>query len=321
MRTTSIISIIRKYGLNSKRLNPKNRIKYTDAIKALKGFENADLAIQDVIDNQRFPQHSHSTHCQVPGCGMHIRYEYILKNKGDSSELVAGSTCVWALLGLSELEIKQFKGLENAIKEYHMLEDWKALNPDVVDKLNQMKTEGINRFRPFWMEIEFSRLTDEDTDYIRKVDLSALINPKPVVANPTVAEVVNQVTKNSPKVIQSLEILSDRYPNNLFYKSLKQQVERGKTLSYKQERAIKVSANKMWYYSKIKGTSQDCWSTCEDIVIPLVNEMIVKLENKYTVEYYLNHLTALVSHYFKNNLSADELQAWNVFKVKNTLVD
>jgi hypothetical protein len=170
MRTKPIIEIIRKYGLTSKRLNPKNRIKYEDAVKAVKQYSTSKLEIKRVLDNTREASHN-NCHCGLPGCGQRIRYEYILEDKESKQNIVAGSTCVWPTLGLSELQAKEFFKYDEAIRSYYLLKDWREANPDVVAKLDKLKEINAVYYKAFWEEIESAPLLKEDTEFIKSVDV------------------------------------------------------------------------------------------------------------------------------------------------------
>lgn len=349
MRTKSIISVIRKYGLSSKRLSPKSRIKYEDAIKGLKGYQNSELEIIDVVDNYMFPARSRSTVCQVKGCGKSIRYEYTLRNKIDNLTIVAGSTCVWVMLGLSDLEIKSFKGLEEAIKEYHALYAWREANPDVCEKLNSMKDAGLMKFRPFWREVENCRLLDEDTDYIRSIDVEKLLRSKEeekALEDARKQKMEEQLKASEPerlaekeaydKVLEALDVLLEKNPHNDFFNSLKAQSKGRWGLSLKQIRAIKLNTNKAWYEDTIKGTVKDCWKDCERMVVPFIKGIIIskKMEvSDYEMDAIKagddNQIPVICMRHLKdlNKLFKEDMTlaggvklAWNVYKVKYSLV-
>ena len=331
MRTVPIFQIIQRYGLTSKRLHPKNRIKYEDAIKSLKGYENADMAIDEVIDNCWMPKKSLSHHCQIPGCGQRIRYEYVLKDKRSEKKLVVGSTCVWPTLGFSELDKKQFDSLDKAVREHGLLVTWKAENPDIVNKLEALKAEGLTYYRAFWEEIEYCRLTDEDTEFIRNVDVQAEVEKrnkaeerrkqrmearKRLYSNPVS---YSQSTAYNPdseddcykKVIKCLETLKNENPTNHFYYSLMMQSKK-RRLSDNQIFYIKRDANKRWYEKNIKGTAKDCMSTCVDVVERKFNDWNVSLPNtKDSVDD--------VDKRFQSE-SEDVKMAWKLYKVKRELV-
>lgn len=318
MRSKSIISIIKRYGLSSRRLNPKGKIKYEDAIKGLKGYENSELKIVEVIDNVLFPHRSISCNCQIPGCNHKIRYEYVLENKVSKDRIVAGSTCVWPTLGLSELEKKDFQKFEKVVKEYHDMLTWKSENPDVWDKLMKLKDADMTYYRPFWREIETCRLTEEDTEYIRGLDVDKLIkrrDEKRAIEEENRrlnAEQRKAREAEYAKVVEGLDTLLNAYPDNNFYKSLKTTVTAGYKLSPSQVRWIKVGCNKLWYEKNIKGTSRDIMDKCEEVVAPILA--------KYG--YTGNTDKEAVNNINDNIGSEDEMMklAWSLFKVKENLI-
>ena len=318
MRTTSIVSIIRKYGLSSKRLNPKNKIKYTDAIKSLTGYESSELKIAEIVDNVLYPNKSVSCNCQIPGCNHKIRYEYILENKASKERIVAGSTCVWPTLGLSELEKKDFMKFEKVVKEYHDMLTWKSENTDVWDKLMKLKDNDFTSYRAFWKEVETCRLTEEDTEYIRSLDVDNMIKVREEKARK--AEELRRMTaeqraeeeKAYNKVIDGLYKLINKYPDNSFYLSLVRSVKNGYRLTDSQLRWIKIGCNKIWYEENIKGTQRDIMDKCEDIVKPVLAKYGYTGKNDKESVIRIN----------KNINSENSLVklAWCLFKVKEDLV-
>lgn len=327
MRTVPIFKIIQRYGLTSRRLSPKNRIKYEDAINSLKGYENADMAIDEVIDNCWKPNKSISHNCQIPGCGQRIRYEYVLKDKRSAKKIVVGSTCVWPTLGFSELDKKQFDSLDKAVREHGLLVTWKAENPDIVDKLNTLRAENLVYFRAFWEEIEYCRLTDEDTEFIRNVDVQAEINKRNKAEerrkkrlearkqpqNYSLRPAYNPESEDDcyKKVVKSLETLYTENPGNHFYYSLMQQSKKHR-LSDNQIYYIKRDANRRWYEKNIKGTAKDCMSTCDDVVGTKLNDWNINL-------YHTKDSVESIDKHFQNE-SEDTKMAWRLYKVKNGLV-
>ena len=318
MRTKSIVSIIRRYGLSSKRLNPRNRIKYEDAIKGLKGYESSELKIAEVIDNTLYPRKSISCKCQIPGCNHKIRYEYVLENKISKDRIVAGSTCVWPTLGLSELEKKGFQKFEKAVKEFHDMIIWKDENKDVWDKLEKLKNADMTAYRPFWKEVEFCRLTDEDTAYIRSLDVDELIRKRDEkVARQEelrrmTAEQRAKEDAEYRKVVEGLNTLTSKYPDNGFYRSLETTVRAGYRLSPSQVRWVKAGCNKLWYEENIKGTPKDIMDICEDIVAPLLQAYGYSGKNDKDAVLKINDAV-------KSENCTTKL-AWTLFKVRESLV-
>lgn len=318
MRSKSLISIIRKYGISSKRLSPKSRIKYEDAIKAIKGYETSELKIEDVVDNFTNPQKSVSCHCQVPGCGHAIRYEYHLRNKVDNTLLVAGSTCVWPLLGLSEIERKNFNRYDDAIREFYALSIWKDDNKDVLSKLDILKHNKIYEYRPFWEELEYCRLTDEDTEYIRSLDVDKVLEKKKEKEYKKAQAISKTSLVNELDyriLLDKLNTLVDRYPNNSFYQSLKQKSSKYR-LTDKQLDCIKKGVNKMWYEDIVKGKPFDCWDICDNVVYSAIRSF--DSNSTITLSYIRDNIKSLCS-YFSTLDKATKL-AWSVFRVKNDIV-
>lgn len=265
MRTTPIITIIRKYGLTSKRLNPKNRIKYEEAVKMVKQYESSDLRIEDVIDNTRKPSHN-ECHCGLLGCGQRIRYEYILvpKNEENAKELVAGSTCVWPTLGMGELQKKEFFKLDTAIRDHYSLLDWKESHKEVCERLERLKEANIPYFKAFWEEVESSPLLDEDTDFIMNVDVDKEIEKIEYKRHFKEVE-----ESDYQKAISFVPELESYYKTNNFAQSICECAKSARRLTGGQYRWLKVLINRMWFDKNIKGTAKDFSSTCEDIMKPI----------------------------------------------------
>ncbi len=154
------------------------RIHYDQALEALKAYQSEDLCVSNVTDNITFPDESISNVCQVPGCGQKIRYEYVIENKENYDKIIVGSTCVGEVLGLGEEETKDFPKIENAIKDYHRKIRWERMYPDVVEKLNALKENDIRFFRPFWEEIVYAPLDEEDTEYIKNLNVGKIVEMK-----------------------------------------------------------------------------------------------------------------------------------------------
>ncbi len=154
------------------------RIHYEQALEILKTYQSEDLCVADVTDNITFPDDSISGVCQVPGCGQKIRYEYVIENKENRDKLIVGSTCVGEVLGLDEEATKDFPKIEKSIKDYHRKVRWERDNPDIVKKLADLKDNDIRFFRPFWEEVDYAPLDDEDTNYIKNLDVDIIIRTK-----------------------------------------------------------------------------------------------------------------------------------------------
>lgn len=173
MRTNSIISTLRRR--RALRRSTSRRIKYAEALQMLKAYENGELKLDRMIDNKLNPSKSLSNQCKIEGCGQKIRYEYVLKSKVTDEQIIAGSTCVWVMLGMSDEEIKEFIKIETTIKDFNEMLIWRKSNMDVWNKLGELKAAGLEWFRPFWEEVEFCKLHPEDESYIRTVDVAVEI--------------------------------------------------------------------------------------------------------------------------------------------------
>lgn len=179
MREVSIISIIRKYGLESKRISHDYHVKYDDALKLLSECKNSRLSIINAVDNAREPAKSMSHKCQISSCGKRIRYEYWVKDSKSNKTISVGMNCACALLGLSKIQANKLKTVDQLLRDKAELEEWKTSNKDVYDKLQLIEKLNLDHFKPFCNEIKYAALNKEDTDYIRKVNYKlVLINVK-----------------------------------------------------------------------------------------------------------------------------------------------
>ena len=218
MRETSIISIIRKYGLNSKKLSEGYRLKFRDTLKDLSLYSNEDLELTEVVDNEASPELSLSDRCMIKGCGKRIRFEYHVHEKNTGNLIVCGSNCCCTLLGLSKLQQKSFKSIEAALKEKKELEDYRKNNPDIVRKLEKLNEYDLPFYKPFCDEIAVSALTEEDTEFIRSLNMRLVISD-----------------------LKHLDILKDliEYDPKDIYKSIRDHVlVKGKYLSAKQKEFV-----------------------------------------------------------------------------------
>ena len=130
------------------------------------------------MDNKSQSFLSTSGHCQVPHCGQKIRYEYHVKNlkNQDAPILVVGSTCIGELFGLSDAELKMFNQAEKSFRAISDMIAWRTENIDVCDKLADLKKDNVVVFRPFWEEIEYQALDEEDTEFIRNVNVQDMVD-------------------------------------------------------------------------------------------------------------------------------------------------
>lgn len=225
MRTKSITYIIKKYGLRSKRLYPKVAMKYEEALERLKKYSNEEFEVKRVVDNVWHPQESVSDHCQLDGCGRKIRYEYHVANKKTGKEIIVGSTCVCILMGFSELERKEFLSIDGVIRERAELKDWVRDNTDVVEALRWLKSHEVWLYRPYWEEIEHTKLLDEDSEFIRNnIEKEKSFYEKRMAKEKEIKAKEEAERKKQAGVIEKLEALLVKEPMNWFYQSLKNQI-------------------------------------------------------------------------------------------------
>lgn len=225
MRDTSIISIIRKYGLSSKKLDPRYRVHFLQALENLDRFNTDSLKLVEVIDNVSKPERSLSDRCQIPGCGKKIRYEAHVLNADTGEYITCGSNCCCTLLGLSKIQARNFMKIEEALKEKAELEQWKKDNPETVKKLDLLSKYDLPFFQPFINEVSHSALTPEDTSFIDEV------NSKLVIGDLKYLFMLDDLVRDEPKEI---------------YKSIRDHVlKKGKYLSTKQKSFIEREYDQM----------------------------------------------------------------------------
>ena len=225
MRDTSIISIIRSYGLNSTKLDPKYRVRFLDTLSDMEQFSTESLKLVEVIDNISEPEKSYSNRCQIPGCGKKIRYEAHVLNADTGEYITCGSNCCCTLLGLSKIQARNFMKIEEALKEKAELEQWKKDNPETVKKLDLLSKYDLPFFQPFINEVSHSALTPEDTSFIDEV------NTKLVIGDLRYLSMLDDLVRDEPKEI---------------YKSIRDHVlEKGKYLSTKQKSFIEREYDQM----------------------------------------------------------------------------
>ena len=225
MRDISIISIIRKYGLSSKKLDPKYRVHFLQALENLDRFNTDSLKLVEVIDNVSNPERRLSDRCQIPGCGKKIRYEAHVLNADTGEYITCGSNCCCTLLGLSKIQARNFMKIEEALKEKAELEQWKKDNPETVKKLDLLSKYDLPFFQPFINEVSHSALTPEDTSFIDEV------NTKLVIGDLRYLSMLDDLVRDEPKEI---------------YKSIRDHVlKKGKYLSTKQKSFIEREYDQM----------------------------------------------------------------------------
>lgn len=239
--------------LNRKRAK-KRRMKYIEAMRAMKAYENGELRLKKVIDNVLNPNKSISKNCQVPHCGQAIRWEYVMENKDTGDIMIVGSTCVWELLEMTKEQIKEFEKIERTIKDFHAMLLWRAANRDVYDKIMELKKRQVMSFWMFWDEVDYAPLDQEDTDYIRAIDVDREERKYKAVKNAQVNK-KQQDEIAYQRVLESLERMVNETPDNLFLRSLKTQAGI-KHLSDKQIACIKREANLRYYLRVVKNNTQ-----------------------------------------------------------------
>ncbi|MBQ6148509.1 MAG: hypothetical protein IJI83_03070 [Oscillospiraceae bacterium] len=209
MRDQSIISIIRRYGLNSKRLDPKYRIRYAETLEDLSSFSNGTLKLINVIDNMASPDKSLSSRCMIPGCNKHIRIENHVEDTSTGDIIVCGSNCCCTLLGLSKLQQKKLHSIEEALKEKAELEKWKEDNPRAVEKLRTLEKYNLPFYRPFVEEVKNSALTPEDTNFINDLNLKLVIGDQKYLD--AISELLKYDQKEIYKSIRDHVLVQGRY--------------------------------------------------------------------------------------------------------------
>jgi hypothetical protein len=231
--------------------------------------------------------------------------------------MVAGSTCVWPTLGLSEIQKKEFLTYEKVVKEYHDMLQWRQENPDVVAKLFRMKSEKLNQFRPFWEEAEHCRLMDEDTEYIRSTDVDKIIKARDererqkAEYRRMTEEQRRKSNEEYQKVLEGLETLRNKYPENHFYASLSATAKNYR-LSKGQIRCIKIGCNKLWYEEHIKNTPKNqVYESCDEILKSVLSEQGYQKDDLDSVK-HMNEWVATQNPTIK--------LAWSLFKVKHEVV-
>lgn len=175
MRKESIISIIRKYGLNSKKISTEYHVKYDDALKMLSEGKNGQIRVVNAVDNVLNPEKSMSHKCQISSCGKRIRYEYWIKDEQNNKTISVGLNCACAMLGKSKLATKTLKSIDMVMREKAELEDWKVQHKNTYTKLLKIEKLNLVHFNPFCEEIKHSALNQEDTKYIDSVNYKLLL--------------------------------------------------------------------------------------------------------------------------------------------------
>jgi predicted CopG family antitoxin len=342
MRTRSIISVLRRSG---RLRRTSKRIKYTEALKSLKAYQNSKLVIEDVIDNVRHPKKSISKKCQLEGCGSVIRWEYLLRSKETNDTIVAGSTCVWVMLGLSEEEIKVFQKMEYSIKAFHDMLAWKSENEDVYDKLMKLKENNVWFYRPFWEEVDYCRLHPEDTDYIRNIDVDYEIQKhlKKLEKRSSVSKVIDKVKQasqienkdpNYNLIVNKLKLLANKYLSDTLLQSMVLQVNTGRDLTDNQIHKVKALINLEYFYNTIKGTPKEtAYNECDSFIITLFRDLVESRDIKI---YYMdiqkvntaNGVRAMIVKYkrqfhdylVEHDTDKAMLEYWKYYRIKHEII-
>lgn len=324
VRTRSLVSIIKKYGWSLKRKwQKKNRIPYKEIVRNLLQMEKNELQISEVIDNYLYPEKSKSKHCQLDGCGQRIRYEYVLKSKKTDEEKIVGSTCVWVVMGFSEVEKVRFGKLDNAVRDYFSAQQWKKEHADLWSKLERLKNENFTEFTPFWEELDYVALCQEDTDYIAQIDVDSLIKVREEKRRRDAEreaelkriwkankEERERIDAEYTKVINALDSLITLYPNNTFYPDLKKRSLLYR-LSPRQIKCVKVDYNKHWYNTKIKGTKFD---------LPDFETIVKDFAAKCSIVLGSLGFEKQISDAIKFAKSSKLDLAWKIYRVKHEIV-
>ncbi len=321
MARESILSILRRNGRT--RFLKKKHMKYIDALNKLRSYQKGNLRLTDVVDNAWTPSKSISDKCQVEGCGKRIRYEYILRNVETEEMLIAGSTCVWAMLDLSKDEIKDFNKIERTIKDYHKSLKWRLDNPDVWEKVVELKKRGFRDFEPFWVEAERVDLTDEDTEYLRNLDLDTAGTV--TLSGHSGHSTVSSLSKDEyKKVMEYLELLSDKYPDRRYIQYL-WSISKNTVLSDQQVRSVKLEVQKDYYETKVKSNPPllELYNKADDEFIPAFK----KLVEERKVRVYSEDLKLLdtepenlISKYRKQINDHMSSVVWGLYRIKNGVV-
>ena len=266
----------------SRKRKKKRYMRYTEALQAMKAYQNNELKLEQVLDLNKTSHMGRSVgggRCQISGCNQWIRWEYHLKSKITGDVIAVGSTCVWTMLELSKEQIKEFEKTERVIKDFHKMLEWRAGNMDVWKKIKEAKNRKIMSLELFWEEVEYAALDVEDTDYIRNLDLekeekrwiAEKEKKERMKADKSYVRGKGEPPDGYDKVLKALEALIKKNPGEGFYKSLKEASDRG-TLSDKQIISIKIATNKMYFNEVVKKDPE---------IMREYNECDKEVENKF----------------------------------------
>ena len=322
-------------GILSRKRKKKRYMRYVEALQSMRAYQNNELKLEMVLDLNRHPGMSiGGGRCQISSCNQWIRWEYHLKSKITGDIIAVGSTCVWTLLEMSKEQIKEFNKIEGVIKDFHKMMEWRRGNMDVWDKIRQAKNRGIMSLEPFWEEVKYAMLDDEDTDYIRSLDLNKEEDrwrvEKENKERIERAKAYKKNTKKEPpegyeKVLKALGALTDKYPKEGFYKSLKEAANRG-TLSDKQIASIKIATNKMYFEEVVKKDAKlmniyrNCDGEVEKEFLKLAGEGKIKIYSgdRVNIEQKAEKMVRKYRKQFHKFIGKDV--KWRLYRLKHNII-
>lgn len=320
-------------GILARKRRKKRHLRYAEALKAMKAYQNNQLKLEHVVDRKLTPGRSKGDgRCALSSCRQWIRWEYHMRSKVTNELLVVGSTCVWTLLELSKEKIKSFEKIERTIKDFHRMLEWRKDNLDVWQKIREAQKRRIMTLEAFWEEIKYEALDQEDTDYIRNLDLDA--EEKKWLKKKDDAEKAKQVAVQNElppdgydKVIAALDRLVAKFPDNDFYKSLKEYSGR-KILTPKQITSVKLNTNRLYYDDVIKNDPNllNAYENCDAVV----RDAFIKAAEEKKVKIYSGDLSlmktdlgveALVKKYRRqfHKLAGND-RDWKLYRVKKDIL-
>lgn len=321
MARESILEILRRNGRT--RFLLKKHMKYVDALNKLRSYQKGNLSLVDVIDNGWTPSRSVSDKCQVEGCGKKIRYEYILKNTENDSRIVAGSTCVWVLLDMSKEEIKDFNKIERTIKDYHKSLKWRLDNPDVWDKVVELRNRNLKEFEPFWVEVERIDLVEEDTEFLRNLDMS-VVEHMVLSGNSRGGTVSSLTTDEYKKVIGYLNDLVVKYPDRTYLQYLLT-TSKSMVLSDQQVRTVKIEVQRDYFLTKVLNNPKlvSLYEKADDEFIPVFKKLVADKKVRMFSDDLKKLDTeprSLISKYRKQVNDHESSILWGLYRIKNSVV-
>lgn len=279
MRTVAIIDIIRKYGLRSKRLKPRNRIKYEKALKALNSYKLGALKIENFRDLYSLKNPVYSR-CDI--CHHRIRFEYTVVNTVSGETYKVGTTCCLTLLGIDGVDKKEFLRLEGVVRNRDDAVKWKEAHKDIYDKMVNALNHGFYKIAPFIEELDVAPLMEKDENYVLGLDYDNII--KSIEHDKRVKEekrirklehknVYRRSSDEFENAVKALEILKVAYPTEFIYKGILNYANRFNMLTARQIKVAKVGMNRKWYEENIKNTDKDMSKKeVDDIIVPILKK-------------------------------------------------